>query len=87
MLYEQAGTLRQQVEHLALSPSQNLLIDLSRLTFCDSTGISALLAARRRAHTADAEMMLAAVPANTMHILHIVGLEQIFTIHPGNGTA
>ncbi|MGB8941043.1 MAG: STAS domain-containing protein [Streptomyces sp.] len=78
--HEQAAVLRDHVDGLVLSPGQSLLIDLSRLEFCDSTGISVLLAARHRALAADAELILTGIPANTMRILRIVGLDQVFTI-------
>ncbi|WP_405550499.1 STAS domain-containing protein [Streptomyces sp. NBC_01171] len=82
--YAQAIALREQVESFALSPGQNLVIDLSDLEYCDSTGLTVLLAARQRAQTAGADMALAAVPADTLRILNITGLDQIFTIHPGS---
>lgn len=80
--YAHAAILRQQVEHLVLQPGQCLVIDLAGLDFCDSTGITALLAARQHALAAGAGIALAAVPANTMRILTIVGLDRVFTIHP-----
>lgn len=60
---------------LALSPDKCLVLDLAGLEFCDSSGITALLAARQHAHAAGAEIALSAVPANTMRILTIVGLD------------
>ncbi|MER6133742.1 STAS domain-containing protein [Streptomyces sp. NPDC001815] len=84
--YEQATALREEVERLVLSPGQSLVIDLSGLDFCDSTGISALLAARQRAQTADAEVILSTVPADTLRILRIIGLDQVFTIAAGGET-
>ncbi|WAU83156.1 STAS domain-containing protein [Streptomyces sp. Qhu-G9] len=84
--HEQATALREEVERLVLSPGQHLVIDLSGLDFCDSTGISALLAARQRAQTAEAEVILAAVPANTLRILRIIGLDQVFIIDAGSET-
>ncbi|MEW1914351.1 STAS domain-containing protein [Kitasatospora sp. NPDC085895] len=80
--YEQAPALRRHVEQLVLSPAQRLVIDLSGLEFCDSSGITALLAARRHAQTAGADLALAAVPANTLRILAVVGLDRVFTILP-----
>lgn len=85
--YERATALREQVDCLALSRGQNLTIDLSRLEFCDSTGISVLLAARHRAQAAEAELVLVGIPANTLRILRIVGLDQVFTIQPASETA
>ncbi|WP_411115476.1 STAS domain-containing protein, partial [Streptomyces sp. 029-5] len=66
---------------------QNLVIDLSGLEFCDSTGITALLAARQRAQAAGADMTLTAVPANTLRILTMIGLDRVFTIRPNSDTA
>ncbi|MHA6763966.1 STAS domain-containing protein [Streptacidiphilus sp. PAMC 29251] len=85
--FEHAPRLRARVEGLDLSPGQNLVIDLSGLDFCDSTGITALLAARQYAQAAGADVILAAVPADTLRILTIVGLHHVFTIHPASETA
>ncbi|MEU4659469.1 STAS domain-containing protein [Streptomyces sp. NPDC023723] len=84
--YEQAGALRAQVEKLALGRGQTLVIDLSGLAFCDSTGITALLAARQLAQAAGADVVLADVPTDTRRILAIVGLDQIFTMRSGVDT-
>ncbi|MEU2157148.1 STAS domain-containing protein [Streptomyces sp. NPDC019396] len=84
--YAHAAALRQQAELLTLAPGQCLVIDLSRLEFCDSTGITALLAARQHALAAGAEIALTGVPPNTLRILKIVGLDQVLTIRPGSGT-
>lgn len=81
--YDTAHALRDRVDQLVLLPGQWLVVDLARLEFCDSSGITALLAARQRAQSADADIALAAVPANTMRVLTIVGLDRIFTIRPG----
>ncbi|MFG2356424.1 STAS domain-containing protein [Streptomyces sp. NPDC048521] len=79
--YDRAAALRRQVEHLVLAPGQRLTLDLSGLEFCDSTGITALLAARHHAETAGADIVLAAVPPGLLRTLTIVGLDQIFTLH------
>ncbi|MFB9463798.1 STAS domain-containing protein [Streptomyces cinereospinus] len=79
--YDHAHLLRRQVEGLALRPGRPLVISLSGLEFCDSSGITALLAARQVALAAGAEVALAAVPANTLRILTMVGLDQVFTLH------
>ncbi|MET9959984.1 STAS domain-containing protein [Streptomyces sp. NPDC006326] len=84
--YDQAAALRRQVDELVLQPGQCLVIDLSELQFCDSSGITALLAARQHALAAGADMALTAVPANTLRILAVVGLDRVFTIRPGADT-
>lgn len=85
--FEFAPVLRERVEQLVLAPGQCLVIDLSALEFCDSSGITALLAARRHAQAAGADVALAAVPAKTLRTLTIVGLDRVFTIHPDSDTA
>ncbi|MEV5428032.1 STAS domain-containing protein [Streptomyces sp. NPDC052701] len=82
--YDQAGALRQEVGGLPLSPGQCLVVDLSGLEFCDSTGITALLAARQHALAAGAGIALAAVPPNLLRVLAVVGLDQVFTFLPGS---
>ncbi|MEV0123663.1 STAS domain-containing protein [Streptomyces sp. NPDC050703] len=78
--YKYAGGLREQVSDLVLDPGRRLVIDLSGLEFCDSSGITALLAARQRAQAAEAGLVLVGVPPNTMRILAVAGLDQIFVI-------
>ncbi|MFG2819627.1 STAS domain-containing protein [Kitasatospora sp. NPDC048365] len=80
--YEHAPALREYVDQLVLAPGQSLVVDLSGLDFCDSSGITALLAARRRTQASGGDLVLAAVPANTLRILGIVGLDRVFTIRP-----
>ncbi|MDQ0808921.1 anti-anti-sigma factor [Streptomyces sp. B3I7] len=62
-----------------LHRGQCLVLDLSGLEFCDSTGITALLAARRHTLAADAELVLAAVPPDLERVLAVVGLVRVFT--------
>ncbi|MFD7130915.1 STAS domain-containing protein [Streptomyces sp. NPDC059894] len=85
--YTHAPALRQRVERLTLHPGQHLVVDLTELEFCDSSGITALLAARQHALAAGADLVLAAVPSNTLRILAIVGLDRVFTIRPDTPTA
>lgn len=79
--YTSAGTLRERVAATALTPGQRLVLDLAGLTFCDSSGITAFIAARNHAHGAEAGIALAAVPANTLRVLRMVGLDQLFPLH------
>ena len=55
---------------------QLVVLDLARLEFCDSSGITALIAARNHAVAAGADVALAAVPADTLRVLRIVRLDQ-----------
>ncbi|MFG2279348.1 STAS domain-containing protein [Streptomyces asoensis] len=85
--YGHAGRLRELLPTIALRPGQRLVLDLSGMEFCDSSGITALIAAHQHAHAAQADIALAGVPANTLRILRIVGLDQIFPLHPDSDSA
>ncbi|MFF4324465.1 STAS domain-containing protein [Streptomyces sp. NPDC001568] len=85
--YATAPELRTALDRLTLVPGQLLLLDLADLDFCDSTGITTLLAARNLATQHGAELALTAVPTNTLRILAIIGLDRVFTIHPNTTTA
>ncbi|GGX78710.1 STAS domain-containing protein [Streptomyces anandii] len=85
--YASATQLREQLAALSLQPGRRLVLDLAGMEFCDSSGITALLAARTQALAAQAEVALAAVPGNTMRVLRIVGLDQIFALYPDSDTA
>lgn len=82
-----AAALRALIPTIALQPGQRLVLDLSGMEFCDSSGITALLAARNHTQAAQADIALAAVPANTLRELRLVGLDQIFPLHPDSETA
>ncbi|MGC4996743.1 STAS domain-containing protein [Streptomyces sp. DT195] len=85
--YFSAGELRELIPTITLQPGQRLVLDLRGMEFCDSSGLSALIAAYHHAHAAQADIALAAVPAHTLRTLRIVGLDQIFPVHPDSETA
>ncbi|MEU3062864.1 STAS domain-containing protein [Streptomyces subrutilus] len=82
-----APELRRAVDNLTLTAGQLLVLDLAGLDYCDSSGITTLLAARNLSIDQHAAIALAAVPDNTARILRIVGLDRVFTIHPDTSTA
>ncbi|MEU3647357.1 STAS domain-containing protein [Lentzea sp. NPDC034063] len=69
------------VEALAPRAGQQVVVDLTGLRFCDSTGISTLIAAHNRAHAADAGIALAGVPRHLTRTLALVGLDGFFVTH------
>ncbi|MFE7767777.1 STAS domain-containing protein [Streptomyces sp. NPDC057438] len=80
--YTSASELRALLSTLVLRPGGRLVLDLAGMEFCDSSGITALLAARSHALAAQADVALAAVPPHTLRVLRIVGLDQIFPLYP-----
>ncbi|MEU6543200.1 STAS domain-containing protein [Streptomyces sp. NPDC046859] len=82
-----AAELPDLLTTIPLQPGQRIVLDLAGLEFCDSSGVSALIAARNLAGAAQADVVLAAVPAHTLRVLRIVGLDEIFSFHPDSDAA
>ncbi|CQR65722.1 STAS domain-containing protein [Streptomyces leeuwenhoekii] len=59
-----------------------VIIDLSGVTYCDSTGITVLITAYRRAQATGSSLSLAGVNPDQMRVFSVVGLDQVFTFHP-----
>ena len=62
--------------------STGLVVDAADLTYCDSTGISALVLAYRRARAAGTPFGLAGVNAELLRLFRMVGLDQVLPSHP-----
>ena len=64
---------------LAASPAR-LIVDMSQVDFCDSTGINVLLAAHRQTRERGGELQLAGPGSATRKVLQVTGLESVFTV-------
>ncbi|TMR37512.1 STAS domain-containing protein [Nonomuraea zeae] len=71
--------LQAALDGLALAPGDGLVIDLSALLFCDSTGISILVSAHQRAQNAGAELVLAGLDPSIAHAFKIMGLTRVLS--------
>lgn len=61
------------------SPVQ-VLVDMSGVEFCDSTGMNVLLAAMKRAHEHGGKLSLAGPQPAVRKILQVTGLDSVFTV-------
>jgi anti-sigma B factor antagonist len=68
------------VAALAGETAVRLVVDMSGVEFCDSTGMNVLLAAHRRAQEQGGDLELAAPRATVRKILQVTGLETVFTV-------
>ncbi|MET7746527.1 STAS domain-containing protein [Streptomyces sp. NPDC005385] len=85
--YASAPDLRQVIDTLVLTDEHLLILDLAGLEYCDSSGLTALLAARNLATEHGARIALTAVLDNTARILSLTGLDQVLTTYPDTSTA
>ncbi|MFI1517818.1 STAS domain-containing protein [Kitasatospora cineracea] len=77
-----APQLTRAVEATPFGPDNPVVIDLSGLTYCDSTGITVLVVTHNRALSTGTPFVLAAPNSDLMRVFHIVGLDQLFTFRP-----
>jgi anti-sigma B factor antagonist len=75
-----APRLLQQCKSLLGSPIEHLDLDLARVSFVDSTGISALIETRRIAKREGVPFRLVAVPQPTMRAFDVAGVSDLFEI-------
>jgi anti-sigma B factor antagonist len=57
-----------------------IVVDMSAVEFCDSTGMNVLLAAHRLASERGGDLVLAAPRAPVRKILEVTGLHAVFTV-------
>jgi anti-sigma B factor antagonist len=59
-----------------------LVVDLTRTQFCDTAGLHALVAARKRAQAEGGDILLVRPGAAVLRILAITGLDRVFPSFP-----
>lgn len=64
-----------------------LVVDMSKVEFCDSTGMNVLLAAHRRARENGGDLEFACPRPAVRKILQVTGLETVFTVLDDPATA
>jgi anti-sigma B factor antagonist len=65
---------------LAADTPVQLVVDMTGVDFCDSTGMNVLLAAQRRAREVGGDLQLASPRPAIMKVLQVTGLESVFTV-------
>jgi len=77
-----APALRERLIGLLHSGLGLLVLDLSRVSSCDSAGLAVLIGAERRARVLGTAMCLAAPSIPVAKLLHLTGLDRNLTIYP-----
>jgi anti-sigma B factor antagonist len=66
---------------LCTPQTKDLIIDLSAVEFCDSSGLSALLIAERRMREHGGTVRLAGLQKKVLNLIRISHLDRAFSIH------
>ena len=64
------------------APASRIVVDMSGVEFCDSTGMNILLSCLRQVRERGGELELAAPRPAVMKILQVTALDSVFTIIP-----
>ncbi|MCG6493809.1 STAS domain-containing protein [Kitasatospora sp. A2-31] len=73
---------RSKLDDLVEQRPPLLVVDLGRVTFCDSSGLNLLLQTRMAAAAADVEFRLAAPSTMVLRLLELTCADSVFSIHP-----
>ena len=74
-----APRLREQLTSLPID-ADRVVVDLSDVTFLDSTGLGVLVASWKRCQESDASLDLVVARPRIMKVLEVTGLNAVFTI-------
>ena len=77
---EQAGAVRKALLE-ALKKGRNVLVDLSKVTYIDSSGIASLVEGLQVARRQRSELALVAVNQRVRRVLELARLDKVFQIH------
>jgi anti-sigma B factor antagonist len=67
--------------HAGAAPSSGVVIDLTRLRFCDASGITALVKAYKHAQDQRLVLTLAGATGRVDRVLRLTGIDDVLTLH------
>ncbi|MGW0390550.1 STAS domain-containing protein [Streptomyces sp. NPDC003042] len=77
-----AASLRVGALEVIENGCPRLVLDLGRVTFCDSSGFNALINILRSARNADGSLALTAVPDRLARMLELTGVGPLLATYP-----
>lgn len=76
-----APRLQSEFTRLLQDGPSRVVIDMSSVEFCDSTGMNVLLSALKRVKEQGGQLDVAAPRPAVRKILQVTGLDSVFTVH------
>lgn len=74
-----ASTLRQTIASLVQEGSSRFAVDLSRVSFMDSSGLGALISGLKTARQAGGDLRIAAPTEQVQLVLQLTNMERVLT--------
>ena len=79
--------VKESIEHLLEERPPRVYVDLSRVTYIDSSGLAALIEAMQQINAYGGRLALFGIHDTVEAIFHIAQLDQVFRIFPDQATA
>lgn len=76
-----APKLREQLVELETAGQHDLVVDLERVEFLDSTGLGVLVGGLKRVRSHDGSLRLVCTQERILKVFRITGLTKVFAIH------
>lgn len=76
------AALRAGLNDLIVGGAVDLVLDMSAVTFLDSTGLGALIGTRRRVHAFHGSLAIVLTDPMTLRVFEVTGLDKVFDLHP-----
>lgn len=85
-LYHSA-TVKEHLAELVDRKANRILVDLSGVTYIDSSGLATLIEALQKVMAYGGKMALFAATATVQHIFEVARLDQVFRLFPDEASA
>lgn len=82
-----APRLKQELVSAIEDGCANVIVDMERVSFIDSSGLGVLVSALRRARERDGTVRIVCTRENVLKIFRITGLDKVFPIFSDAGEA
>jgi len=79
--------VREQLAALLGEKAPHIVLDLTGLTYIDSSGLALFIESLQRLHTYGGKLALCGLSKTVGHIFEVARLDQVFTIHPDQQSA
>jgi anti-sigma B factor antagonist len=73
-------SLQERLVEVLKDETSSIVLDLSQVTFLDSTGLGVLITALKRCRSAGGDLVLVTAQANVLKVLEITGLNDVFQV-------
>jgi anti-sigma B factor antagonist len=87
VLGEESNALREQVKTMLASGKKKIVLDMSNVSYIDSAGLGALVAAHHSARTQGASLKLSNLGKKFQEILQVTKLLTVFDVYPSESAA